>query len=115
MDEIHIYTTFPNIPPENLEKFKELVSQAVAIASADEGTLRYDYFLSDDETMCVSPHVHANSDALLAHMGRVGPLLGPMVELGGGVEVVVLGNPSAELLEATAAFEPAVYAHLDGK
>jgi len=115
MDEIHIYTTFPNIPPENLEKFKELVSQAVAIASADETTLRYDYFLSDDGTKCVSPHSHVNSDALLAHIGKIGELLGPMVELGGGVEVVVLGNPSAELLEATAAFEATVYGHLDGK
>ncbi len=115
MDQIHIYTTFPNIPPENLEKFKELVSQAVAIARADEGTLSYDYFLSDDATKCVSPHSHVNSDAVLAHIGRVGELLGPMVELGGGVEVVVLGNPSAELLEATAAFGPTVYGHLDGK
>ena len=115
MDEIQIYTTFPNIPPENLEKFKELVSQAVAIASADEGTLRYDYFLSDDGTKCVSPHSHVNSDALLAHIGKVGELLGPMVEMSGGVEVVVLGDPSAELLEATTAFAPAVYAHLDGK
>ena len=76
---------------------------------------RYDYFLSDDGTKCVSPHVHANSDALLAHIGRVGELLGPMVELRGGVEVVVLGDPSTELLEATAAFEPTVCAHLDGK
>ncbi|NOX28641.1 MAG: hypothetical protein GXP35_01100 [Actinobacteria bacterium] len=115
MDEIQIYTTFPNIPPENLENFKKLVSQAVAITKDDDETLRYDYFLSDNGTKCVSPHAHVNSEALLAHIGKVGELLGPMVELGGGVEVVVLGDPSAELLEATAAFEATVYAHLDGK
>ncbi len=115
MGELRIYTTFPNIPPENLEGFKKLVSEAVAIATGDKDTLRYDYFLSADGTKCASFHVHTSSEALLAHIGNVGELLGPMVELGGGVEVVVLGDPSAELLEATAAFEPQVYAYLDGK
>jgi len=115
MDEIHIITTFPNIPPENLDEFKKLVAQAVAITRGDDATLRYDYYLSDDGTKCVSPHSHASSDALLAHMAKVGELLGPMAEKGGGVEVVVLGEPSAQLLEAAAAFDPMVYGHLDGK
>lgn len=60
-------------------------------------------------------HVQASSDALLAHMGNMAELLGPMAEMGGGVEVMVLGEPSKELLDATAAFGPKVYAHLVGK
>ena len=46
---------------------------------------------------------------------RVGEILGPMVELGGGLEAEVFGSPSAELAEALAPFNPTVYSRFQGK
>jgi hypothetical protein len=57
----------------------------------------------------------ADAVVMNARMANMGELLGPMAEMGGGVEVMVLGEPSAQLLEAVAAFGPKVYAHLVGK
>ena len=115
MDELQLDVTFPNIPPENLDEFKKVAAEGVAVSKSEEGTIRYDFFLSDDGTKCVLHEVYANSEAVLTHMGNMGELLGRIAELGGGMEIVVLGQPSAQLLEAGAAFEPMVYAHLEGK
>ena len=115
MDQLQVNATYPNIPPENLEEFKKLAAEAVAVTRGEEETLRFDFFLSDDGTKCVLNEAYASSDALLAHMGNMGELLGRLVERGGALEVVVLGEPSEQLLEAAAAFEPMIYAHLEGK
>ena len=77
--------------------------------------LHYDWFFSDDETRCEVREVYADSDAMLAHIANVGDVLGPMVELGGGLEVEVFGSPSAELAEALAPFNPTLYSRFQGK
>lgn len=115
MDELQINATFPNIPPENLDEFKKLADQGVEVTRDEEGTLRYDFFLNADGTKCVLREVYASSDAVLAHMGNMGELLGRLIEVGGGIEIEVFGEPSAQLLEAGAALDPTVYSHLEGK
>ncbi len=114
MSKIQIITTL-DVPPENLDEFKRLSTEAVAVTMGDEGTLSYDLFFSGDGATCVMTHAHTSSDAVLRHMGNMGELLGSMVEIAGDIEVTVLGEPSAELLEATAAFGPKVHTHFAGK
>ena len=48
-------------------------------------------------------------------MANMGELIGQIAELGGGLEIEAFGTPSAELLEAAAAFEPTVYRFFQGK
>ena len=55
--------------------------------------------LLEDETKCEVREVYADSEAMLAHIATVGDVLGPLVELGGGLEAEVFGSPSAELAE----------------
>ena len=52
---------------------------------------------------------------MLAHLGNVGPLLGRLVYLGGGLELAVFGDPSAALRDAIAAFQPRIFSFDDGK
>jgi quinol monooxygenase YgiN len=115
MDQLQINATFPNITAENLADFKTTVAECVAIVASEEGTLSYDMFLSVDETTGVLREVYASSDAVLAHMGNMGERLGRLIELGGGMEIEVFGEPSAALIEAAAAFDPTVFSHLGGK
>jgi hypothetical protein len=115
VDKLQISARFPNISPANLGEFKKLAADALAITKNDPNALQYDWFLSADGTVCEVRETYANSDAVMAHIGAMGDLLGRIIELGGGIEVECFGSPSATLLEAAAAFNPKVYSFLQGK
>ena len=97
---------FPHIPEDKLAEFKRLAAEALAITKSEPGCLQYDWFLSADATECVVHEVYANSDAVLAHMAGVGALIGPLMQLGGGLEIVCFGDVSPALREAAAALKP---------
>lgn len=60
-----------------LEKFKDLSRQCISIVKEQEkgqgGTLQYDWFLNEATSECHVRETYASSDALLAHLGHVGP------------------------------------------
>jgi Antibiotic biosynthesis monooxygenase len=103
------------LPLTNLAEFKQLAAEALDAVRGEPGALQYDWFFSDDGTRCVVRETYANSDAVLAHVDNVGPLLGRLVELGGGLELEVFGEPSEALRNALAAFNPPVYSFVQGK
>lgn len=115
MEPIHVTVTFTSIPPGDLAEFKLLAAEALEIAKGEDATMWYSWFFNDDETVCVAQESYRDSDAVLAHLGNVGELLGKLVEAGGGIKLEVFGNPSAQLREATAALEPSVYSFFQGK
>jgi hypothetical protein len=45
----------------------------------------------------------------------VGDLLGKIIEVGGGIEIEVFGDPSDTLLNATQALQPTIYSYFQGK
>ena len=53
---------------------------------------------------------YASPEALSAHMGHVGHLLGPLFESGGSVDVNILGDAPEALIQATKDFQPTMYA-----
>ena len=76
MEKIQVSAVFPNIAPADLAAFKQVAAAALELTIPEPGTLHYDWFFSEDETKCVVREVYANSDAMLAHLGNVGELLG---------------------------------------
>ena len=115
MEQLQVTATFPRITNDHLDEFKRLAGDAVKIAADEPGVLQYDWFFNQDETACVVRERYANSDAVLAHLGVVGELLGKIIELGGGVEIDVFGSPSAVLVQAAEALRPRVYSYFQGK
>ena len=115
MDAIQASARFPNIEATHLDEFKQLAAEALDAARGESGTLQYDWFFSDDDAQCVVRETYRDSEAVLAHLGNVTPLLGRMIDLGGGIELEVFGSPSAALREAIADLQPAIYAHAQGK
>lgn len=115
MSEIQVSGSFPSVPSQNLAAFKQLINEAVQISrEKDPGTLQYEWFFNEDESACAIRERYASSEAMLAHMGNLGHVLGKLVEVGGGLQgVEVLGDPSPELLAAGAAFIPTVYKSFD--
>lgn len=115
MDQIQISARFPSIPAPALAEFKRLAAQALELTSGDPGVSQYDWFFNEDETVCVVRETYADSDAVLAHVAQLGDVLGNLVEVAGGCELEVYGNPSTELREATSDLSPSIFRYLQGK
>jgi hypothetical protein len=115
MEQLQVSATFPSISPDAADQFKQLAAEALATVRGEPGTLQHDWFFSDNGAQCVVRETYASSDALLAHLAGAGPLLGRLVELGGGLELEVFGEPSAALRDAVAAFQPRIYRYRQGK
>lgn len=55
-----------------LEEFRGLMHEMVESARAEPGTLSYEWFLSEDGSMCHIYERYADSDAVLAHLESFG-------------------------------------------
>jgi hypothetical protein len=92
-----------------------LAGEALKVTADDPGCLQYDWFFNQDESKCVVRETYADSDAVMMHLGLVGDLLGKIIEVGGGIEIEVFGDPSDTLLNATQALQPTIYSYFQGK
>jgi Antibiotic biosynthesis monooxygenase len=115
MEQLQVSATFPSISPDAADQFKQVAAEALATIRGEPGTLQHDWFFTDDGAQCVVRETYASSDAFLAHLASAGPLLGRLVELGGGLELEVFGAPSAALYDAIASFQPRIYGFGQGK
>ena len=78
-----------------------------------KGALQYDWFFSPDNSVCIVRETYTDSNAVLAHMGNVGELLGQLLGMS-DFELEIFGNPSEELLKAGAPLNPKVYSFYQG-
>lgn len=115
MEQLQINATFPHISPDAADEFNQLVTEALVTIRGEPGTLQHDWFFSPDGGECLVRETYTSSEAFLAHLAGAGPLLGRLVELGGGLSLDVFGEPSAALLDVLGPFEPRVYAYSQGK
>jgi quinol monooxygenase YgiN len=112
---IHFAARFPKIEEHNLGKFKEHATVMLDRAKSEPGLLHYDFFFNPDESVCVVLETYADSAAVLDHMTGMSDLLPLAMELGGGFEAELFGNPSPALAEALASFGLPTYAFFQGK
>lgn len=115
MERLQLTVTFLDIAPDNLDEFKQMGGDALKIAAEEPGLLQYDWFFNAGETTCVVRETFENSDAVLAHLGAVGPMIGPLVEIGGGIQLEVFGTPSEQLAAAIEPFGVTYYSFFQGK
>ena len=108
MEQLQVSATFPSISPDAADQFKQLAADALATVRGEPGTLQHDWFFSDDGAQCVVRETYASSDAFLAHLVGAGPLLGRLLELGGGLALELFGEPSVALRDAVADFQPRI-------
>ena len=115
MKKIQITAKF-KIHKGKVEEFKKIASACVIAVEKNEkgkGALQYDWFFSPDNSECVVRETYADSNAVLAHMGNVGEMLGQLLTMS-DFELEIYGNPSEELQKAAAALNPKVYPFYQG-
>jgi quinol monooxygenase YgiN len=97
-----------------LEEFKRIAEECHSIVKEkDRDTLQYDWYVGESPTECVLRETYPDSNALLAHLGNIGDLFGKLVALG-DFSAEVYGEPSQELLDATAGLNIRVYSYFQG-
>lgn len=113
MDYLQVIVTM-KIHHGKMDEFKQLAAACMINSrEKDKGTLQYDWFLNEDETVCTVIERYKDSDALLAHIGNLGDLLGQLVTIT-DFKPAVYGNPSETLLQATAALQPKLNSFYQG-
>ncbi|HSO85028.1 MAG TPA: antibiotic biosynthesis monooxygenase [Draconibacterium sp.] len=113
MQNIQITAKF-KIHSGKVEEFKKIAAQCVPAVKANEtGALQYDWFFNPGETECVVRETYSDSNAVLAHMGNIGTLLGQLLAMS-DFDLEVYGNLSEELKNAAAGLNPKVYSFYQG-
>ena len=65
-------------------------------------TLGYQWYLSEDGTRCLLQETFATSEAMLTHLGNVGPSLPELLAIAPITRLEVLGSASAAAVDALA-------------
>lgn len=113
MSKLHVSAKF-TIHEGKLDEFKALAEQFVArVNELDTQTEVYDWYLSADGRTCEVREIYPSSEALLEHIEHVGDLFGPTLEIA-DFEPRIYGDPSEELMAATAEMSPVVYRFVTG-
>jgi quinol monooxygenase YgiN len=108
MSSLQVIARF-SIHEGKLDEFKTLAEQCMlSVREKDSGTQQYDWYLSADESRCVVIETYRDSAALMEHIGNLGDLLEALSSIA-GFQVEIFGEPSDELLAATAAQSPPLY------
>jgi len=80
-----------------LDELIELGKQCIALVRENEpNSMQYEYFVNRDSGEVVVRETYVDSNAMLAHMGNVGPVLGQMLGVSTPM-IEVYRNASAEL------------------
>ncbi len=97
-----------------LEAFRKVAQECMkSVRERDEGTLQYDWFFNDDQTECVVRERYRDSDAVMQHAANLGDTFGELLAVC-DLSVEVFGEPSAELLKATAEIPTTIYGYFQG-
>lgn len=108
MSQLQLSARF-SIHEGKMDAFVKTARACIALIKEKEPDhLQYDWFLNEDLSECIVRETYADSDALLSHMGNVGPFLGDLLGMS-DFKAEVYGTPSAELAAATAALDVTVY------
>jgi quinol monooxygenase YgiN len=84
-----------------LEEFKRQAAECIRqTKEKDTKTLRYDWFLSNDQTECEIRELYESAEGLVEHRMHLGEALDKLfTEFADDHAVCVYGEPSPELLE----------------
>lgn len=110
MSSLQISARFA-IHPGKLDAFKATAKACLAcVREKEKDAIQYDWFFNQDETECVVRETYASSDALLAHIGSLGDLMGDLLA-SADIFVELYGTPSEALVQATEGMAIQVFDH----
>ena len=102
------------ITPGRNDVFKNLARQLIDRTSKESGALAYQWYFNRDENKCHLVELYRDSEAILAHLNNVGPVLQKLLETSKVTRFEVFGNVNAEVEKALASFGTKFFKYWDG-
>ena len=116
MTNVIRYMIEASIAPEKLDDYKEVSAKLIEnIKAGEPGTIGFDMYFNDDESICYLFEEYKDSEAVFAHMENSGELIGPMIEMTTTTRFEVYGNPSEALKQTLGSFGATFINHWQGK
>ena len=113
MNEIQV-TARLTIHKGKLDDFKAIAAACIqSVREKDTGTLQYDWFFNDDQTVCEVRERYRDSEAVLEHIGNLGDTFGALLGVC-DMSLGVYGTPSPALLKASEGLDLVIYSYFDG-
>ena len=104
-----------SISEGKINEFRKLAAEIIDTVEANEpNTLSYEWFLSNDESKCYVVQLYKDSEAVMAHLGNIGDLMGPFHEVAPLTGLMIFGSPSNELRQALKPVGPKFFEHWNG-
>lgn len=98
-----------------VDEFKTMAAGFIEAVRADEPeTLVYQWYLREDGTRAVLQEMFSSSEALLNHLGNVGPSLPTLLAIAPITRFEVIGSASDEAREALAGLGAVHFPRLGG-
>jgi quinol monooxygenase YgiN len=91
------YTIELAIADGKLDEFSEMAKAFTAATQEEPGTLRYQWFLSEDGSRCLIQEGFESSEALMTHLGNAGPHMPGLLALAPIARFHVSGDASDEV------------------
>ncbi len=97
------------------DAFKAMADDFIGITySKEPDTVIYEWYVGDDDKHAVLREGFCCSEALLEHLGNVGPLLPPLVKIAPITRLEVFGNVSDGVRSALAGLGASHFQHFGG-
>ncbi|KKN43396.1 hypothetical protein LCGC14_0703620 [marine sediment metagenome] len=103
------------IPEGRLEEFKQIATECTKLVRRkDNETLKYDCFLSSDQTECEIREEYKSSEAVIKHVMNLGETLQKLLNDFPPERFAVYGDPSPHLLEILKGVDAKFYSFFQG-
>jgi len=103
------------IPEGKINEFRKLAAEIIDRVEASEpNTLRYEWFLSSDESKCYVMQIYQDSKAVIDHLENIGDLNGPLHQVAPLTGLLIFGSPSDELRQTLEPVGAKILEHWNG-
>ena len=102
------------ILPGQLENFKAVARDLIAVTEKEKGTLAYEWNLSADETSCDIYERYYDSEAMITHVNSFGNFAERFLKACRPTSFHVYGAPNEAAKAQLNDLHPLYFTHLDG-
>jgi len=100
--------------PERVADFKVLMSEMVALAETQPGTLAYEWYFNEDNSRCIINERYRDSTALIDHMAASGPFAERFLAAATISRLTILGDVDTGTRAALEALQPSYLSLAEG-
>lgn len=113
MSELILVVEF-DIPAGRLDEFKAAAAPVIEATGQEPGTLRYDWYVSEDGRRDLNLERFEDAAAFVAHDRHVTPIVGPLNRIASLRRFCVMGEPSDDVREQLSAVDVQFYRYFRG-